>query len=93
MVTVMLEPLGAIATYDVVKDQTIFTHVEGGFHRVSFAYEDVICAFHVGYYYMQGGSEVYVDGSYIDLIRRYGRALWQQPGNNQYHMVMNAATP
>lgn len=87
MVTVMLEPIGVTAAYDDVRDQTVFYHVQGGFHRVSFAYKDVICAFHVGHYYMPGGSEVWIDGTFTDLIRRYGSALWDK-GNSQYRMVM-----
>jgi len=71
MVTVMLEPIGAVAPLST-KEEARFV-ITGSFHRVSWAYPGIVCAATIDEHHLWGGATVTVLGNFSDMIERRPR--------------------
>jgi hypothetical protein len=70
MVTVMLEPVGAVAPLS--GEKAIFV-ITGSFHRISWAYHGIVCAATIDEHHLWGGASVTVLGNFSDMIERRPR--------------------
>ena len=71
MVSVMLEPVGATATWKEDLKEAVFPTVVGQFQRVSFALDGIVVAIDMGYVMATSvPTVVKVDDPFIELLQQ-----------------------